>query len=70
MAQDGRVIGIVAHAAETLGSPEPNGVSDAAAHAAPFYRAVPTSQIVRALADLGLNNLVPVETWKHSRDGF
>jgi len=70
VAQDGRVIGIVAHAAETLGSPEPNGVSDAAAHAAPFYRAVPTSQIVRALADLGLNNLVPVETWKHSRDGF
>jgi len=87
VAQDGRVVGIIAHSVETV---ESSGTSEqecsdsentastemqaasrcATGRSAPFYRAIPTSEIARAFDDMGLNGLLPVETWKHSRDGL
>lgn len=60
VAQDGRVIGLVAH------RPYDSGRSDA-----PFYRGVPTPEIVRALRDIFKDEPIPItlEDWDEPLPG-
>lgn len=51
VAQDGRVIGIVAH--DVSIRPEE----------ARFYRGIPGAELVRCLNDIGLGHLVRLEDW-------
>ncbi|OBF72670.1 hypothetical protein A9X06_28140 [Mycobacterium sp. 852002-51759_SCH5129042] len=57
VAADGRVIGLVVEdSADTLSS-------DGAPVSAPFYRGIPSGQILRALNELGFTDLARPETW-------
>lgn len=53
VAQDGRVIGLVAHY-----------VCDKGNEDARFYRGIPAREIRRALDDLGLSHICPIENWE------
>ena len=54
VAQDGRVIGLVVDDASESQS------TDGGPAAAPFYRGIPSSEVVRALNDFGLGHLAPM----------
>lgn len=53
VATDGRIVGLVTRELTTDGGPP----------ASPFHSGLPASVIVDALADLGMTNLVTLETW-------
>lgn len=55
VAQDGRVIGLVVEDSAEASS------TDAGPAAAPFYRGIPSSEIVRALDDLGYGGIVEMD---------
>ncbi|WP_083880824.1 S1 family peptidase [Nocardia araoensis] len=54
VAHDGRVIGLVAREAFDRGRP----------NAAPFYCAIPTGELVKALNEIGFDDLLCVEDWE------
>ncbi|MEV0434093.1 serine protease [Nocardia sp. NPDC050413] len=58
VASDGRVIGLVVEdSADTTSS-------EGAPNAAPFFRGLPSSEVLRALDDLGFGKLAKFETWQ------
>ena len=57
VAGDGRVIGLVVEDSSEVQA------SDGSPASAPFYRGLPSSEVVRALNDLGLPDLIRIETW-------
>lgn len=57
VAGDGRVIGLVVEDSSEVQT------NNGAPVSAPFYRGLPTSEVVRALTDLGFPNLAKVESW-------
>lgn len=68
VAHDGRVIGIVFQESSHTSSTQPesnasedDGNSDELTDAAPFYRGIPASELMRALDDFGLRHLVTFE---------
>lgn len=56
VAQDGRVIGLVVE--DSAESPS----TDSGPAAAPFYRGIPCSEVIRALDDLGFGGIVEMDT--------
>lgn len=56
VAQDGRVIGLVVEDSAESSS------TDAGPSAAPFYRGIPSSEVVRALNHLGFGGLIEIDT--------
>jgi hypothetical protein len=56
VAQDGRVIGLVVE--DCAESPS----TDAGPVAAPFYRGIPSSEVIRALDDLGFRGIIEMDT--------
>lgn len=56
VAQDGRVIGLVVE--DSAEAPS----TDAGPTAAPFYRGIPSSEVIRAMDDLGFGGIVEMDT--------
>lgn len=52
MAQDGRVIGLVAHASLDKSNDEP-----------PFYRGIPGADVANAVSEMGFDGLIALEDW-------
>jgi S1-C subfamily serine protease len=55
VAQDGRVIGLVVE--DSAEAPS----TDAGPTAAPFYRGIPSSEVIRAMDDLGFGGIVEMD---------
>ena len=57
VAQDGRVIGLVVE--DSAGTQS----TSAAQGGAPFYRGIPSSELIRALTGMGFGDIARVEEW-------